>query len=1479
VTPLSSPFFRSERFCRLILKAGSDLRCAKDCKVDVCNGNNWQAILDAQSLVFNSNELMHFHCLPEPDSYFKFDRSVVPSKHGEDRPMPDFFVSCVKSLQPVLAFSQLPASADKIEVALGTNLYDTLSNLAALSSMVLYPLIQNVAKESQVPVIVKTVNFGMNATVNSTGLMVGRHHERLKLCAFIRPVFEISSGAGQDSNHCPIVLLRGIPGTGKSSLAARELEKLQKEFDRNTDVPVYRHVIHGRGAQAVRDGLLKMGLALAHDLNIDSDAPVQEVLGSLKVFLMRQRFVIFADDIDKDGTLELLKHIHKSSNPCALILTSQFENVFNFLLGSALDGIDSFRFSENSNIQLNSFQPAESLQLVERVCLGQASNANIEKCDYIAIFKIALLKNPQATNWLCEILDKDFGHLPIAVHVFSNWFHHQVKLAIEQISSIRFRCKRPVRKSSKVGFDFDGWVDDVKRKWSDALVQEQNPVMEDSAARGFRGLSATVRLWLHGIQKFVEDDRNDAICFLKIMCFSDPNDINIWSIFEPELPFLFVPSTLASTLPQLHLKKNFSVIKKRINESLQRGPQTRIPLLESLIKMGWFGIFLDQLIEVAPVLQVRSSHTRPQMSLPSSPGASSQDTLSARVHHGTPDVITMHQLIQQAILSQLGSTQPELDLILLELLESRIYTEKSIHPVLNTYYFDIAHTAKTILHNFEDHLLKIESYNSSNAAAVESHQCSLYTSIKNHIQKRRIRLRIGQHSQHSSQLAGLFKKLDLEDESFELVSEILNPKSFPEISLETFNLVADRQRTFCSSIEECEYQWLYPLRKMKVGSVHLFSTEKEENILIKTSTLCTFVPPKEERLLYLLDEISKILDDIQRRTEDDLDGSKKRKSSIWLEKQLILNNFVKLVLKESGIYGDRLIHSRAQDLSQRIYRDLNTPSHLQSRRSRNSWEDLDEGTKSLLKVKKLISKQLYDADKRRPFDFRPLRHSMDVYDFSRNYICRDLAESCLQLALLLSLPDRHEILENAIFWAHESERCSNATKADGNVNVAYRKQLLARCYGACGKFEKSLFYHSLALIGLREYHDRHLSRTSRDWLDDIQCCISATLRQMQSVCQFSPGDSAVLQYLRWLECGFGNCEHECSEKQRSQLRCLHPFDVKYYLDRSDFQCCHKNFEGLIGPRQPLEEDFRKKLILHHEIHIMLLLRRLQGGFFVRHQDLDERKFAEFEIEQRRKIFEFFMVSKQLDSDPSIFASVPEVYPLFWQMMLSDFSAPADCMVSIGDGRNTFKVVPEWQDLEPTQDNFDHVALNFENFLSDEHRRRTFFRCTFANIQQSYALRMLKYPTFDQRVEIIQRMETEHPDIKANQQMLRILFQTRDIKHRSIQALDFIYRTRRDVWDFDVLGNLLRICADCNDDRRLMIFWNMGKKVKNRCWPSPDVTEQLDACFHSLKCPNRSWKQLHNLMKPSPAPAAAPESGRGWGSRLKSGTQTPPPSSS
>jgi hypothetical protein len=97
-------------------------------------------------------------------------------------------------------------------------------------------------------------------------------------------------------------------------------------------------------------------------------------------------------------------------------------------------------------------------------------------------------------------------------------------------------------------------------------------------------------------------------------------------------------------------------------------------------------------------------------------------------------------------------------------------------------------------------------------------------------------------------------------------------------------------------------------------------------------------------------------------------------------------------------------------------------------------------------------------------------------------------------------------------------------------------------------------------------------------------------------------------------------------------------------------------------------------------------------------------------------------------------------------------------------------------------------------------------------------------------------------------MLKCLFQTTDIKSRQVQqkALDFVFGRR--VASYDVLAPLMLICAECNNRRLLLEYWNNGLTKHKKEWPGADLRKQLDVCFHAVKSPNLAWIQLFVLIK-------------------------------
>jgi hypothetical protein len=1493
-----------DQIFRYIEEAGSILRRIMP-RDEECS--NWEIIMETLPLVFNSRELTHFQTLSDPAEHFLFDSSVAPSRFCKPKSAAGFFKSCVKFMQPLLSRFGKPESAEETKEALGSEFFDALSHLAALSSIKLQPMIDIINRELRIPVSISKLNLGMNAT-NTTGgwEMIGRIRESKQFDLCIRPVFAKDSpppmSQGSD-DHCPIVLVHGMPGVGKSFFAGRELEKLQNEFDRSSQFTVYRQVIHGRGVRAVRDGLRSMGLALG----IDSEPSEESLLSSLKRYLGCQRYVIMVDDIDPDGMRELFNRVPKSLQNCALILTTQwkYENVpdneVNRILMDA-QKTHSFSFGAmgaafHSNIELGVFSEQESLSLVTSVCIGH------EK-----------LKNCLEAR-LVECLQNDLGHLPIAVHIFSNWLRQQFERAAaesEMVSVADDAAAASIMKSQ---------ADKIMQDWSQEAAKGES--LLESTSLGFRGLRATVRLFLHPILSLSEDEnfRGDAICFLKIMSLTDPNDVNIWSLFEPQMPFLYVDSKWASLV---HFRKNFAA--------------TQDPLLKQLVdpKFSFFK-FLDRIMEIAPLLTRRNPH-------------------------GRPCIISMHQLIQHAISAELYSEIPKSDFILLKLLGSRITVGNSIYAGFNEYYVGMAHTAKLILHNLEEKYSgkkKMKSY----------HNC-----FAKNIDKERIQLRMG--------LATLFHRLGLDRESFALVSQILEHDNFPVVTLDTFIEVVDAQYNYSESIVECKHRWFFLLRKLQIECAYLLL--QKSNVRIQTRYLLKDAPFSHDLgMEYFFNECSKVFSQVSDRfskeltqspelvmmarvnvpefvtasarrglqwhaegksgdgvndqtlreasdivkgsaTEDkvrrmvtwfrkkrtDMDAPENKPSNAdfpgagavawaiwggptsgdtmqtavwarcmvenmdvqkWISQKFVSGKILRYLLKQSKYHENEEMKTRAREFSRRIYDFSCVHKCFQDKRAFERNLDDSQNGKKLRQLKHLIQRQFFDLDKQAKVDFSPLNHSTDFLDYRRNYLLKSLAEMYLQHAYLLPLEERFCLLSSAIQAAYESERCSNATKSAGNINVAYRKQLLARCYGAYAskcddaysQFKKSLLYFSLALIGQRKFNDLHQSRESFKWLQDCQCQLSATLWQMQVVFK----KPAVPEYLNWLKNGFHGLNSDCTQEEIEQLQALVPFDENHKQELQDGICqvCKRNFEYKMGPRK-YQDDLKRKLIEHYEILTMLLQRKLQGGYFVRRQDLrDDTHFANAEIQKRRQIFDFVFTRDQMDSDPSIFVCAPSFKIFLWQMIMEDFIAPSKFWLKHS------KQVEQLHDSElsklkaqPSFSNFESLALFFEATLASDSDgiRKKFLNRVFVNKIQESELRMLQCATFDQRSKVIQEME-QNPKFQASDQMLKILFSATDVMDHQDRALRFVEKRR--IQNLQVLAPLIRLSAERNRRDSLMKYWNTA--IENQeAWREngAELTNQLYARFHTLSNPNLAWHQLMRLIDP--------DAEQQWGSNPKADSQ-------
>jgi hypothetical protein len=402
-----------------------------------------------------------------------------------------------------------PQGVADIELALGSSLFDAMAHLVALSSLSLHDVIENHVRPSAVQHRVESVESGMNASVSSEGLFVGRVEEIGKINRCMGPVFQ-----GGDE-HCVLALVHGIPGTGKSRLAKRQLELLQRQ---TSPFIVHCHVVQGRGRGAARDGLHQMGLALASQLNVGTAASVEDVLPRLSMFLQNQRFVILADDADADALDELLLHVPPSIKPCALVLTSQFgPAIITDLLKRLRSRALPFKFSisGDTNIKLAQFEPETAIELVARACLPQSyeifQQLNRE-CD---LFTPAPPFPPSHTtghrefcfvwnirHWLRDVLQQKLDYLPLAVYAFAMWLRQEVA-----------RCERSG--ASTIA------------RWDLAL--EEGFVGEVSS--GHRAISATVRLALHNIGSQFSELDEACRQLLGLLALCPPVQVP-WSLFD-----------------------------------------------------------------------------------------------------------------------------------------------------------------------------------------------------------------------------------------------------------------------------------------------------------------------------------------------------------------------------------------------------------------------------------------------------------------------------------------------------------------------------------------------------------------------------------------------------------------------------------------------------------------------------------------------------------------------------------------------------------------------------------------------------------------------------------------------------------------------------------------------------------------------------------------------------------------------------------
>jgi hypothetical protein len=278
---------------------------------------------------------------------------------------------------------------------------------------------------------------------------------------------------------------------------------------------VYRHIVQGRGRGAVRDGLHQMGLALAAQLNVGIAASVDDVLPRLTEYLRSRRFVILADDADSEALDELLKHVPKSSRPCALVLTSQFgSQITRDVLQRLRKNQLPFKFSlaSDSDIRLDKFDYETAVELVGRMCIADKYDEFREldqDCDAYTPAPPHLAQADRKfcffwgiRGWLRGVLQSDMDYLPLAVQAFSVWLRQEVE--------------RP-----------DANAASVMRRWSIELDDEF--VGEVSA--GHRAINATVRLALHNIGSQFSELDEACRQLLGLLALCPPANVP-WSLFD-----------------------------------------------------------------------------------------------------------------------------------------------------------------------------------------------------------------------------------------------------------------------------------------------------------------------------------------------------------------------------------------------------------------------------------------------------------------------------------------------------------------------------------------------------------------------------------------------------------------------------------------------------------------------------------------------------------------------------------------------------------------------------------------------------------------------------------------------------------------------------------------------------------------------------------------------------------------------------------
>lgn len=1258
----------------------------------VASNDTWLHLQSATAHVFNESRHFCFECVPKPGSFVLFSGSVA-QKSGH-AVWGKLFRHCVDVLKPMLDLHKF--DCNEIERVLESHLFDAISCLSALASVHLHPQLELITR----PFLVTEFEneSGMRAAISASDVFITRT-DSIKFKDCIRAVFTDSDCA--DQHHR--VLVWGQPGNGKSQFVTQHFAEIQQEFDRNLQrLPVYRHVFPARGKEAVLNGLHMMGLALASHLKIESNAEREDVLGDannredkLQDFLVNHRYVIFADDVDEEGLKELLRHVPESSEPCALILTSQ-ENLEGVLRRPIRPGAALVK--DPLLIQLDVFSPEESKQLVQQVCK-----------DVAADHKALILED----GWLNNVLQNDLGQNPLGVFIFSDWL--KSVLPVESIDSLKYRWKQTL-----------------------SVVSSRGTVLN-------RGFQATVRLSLQRIRDKHPHAIESARCFFQIMALTDPNDRNLWSLFDPEIPYLFIPESENTKLPQLNLRNYFASIKQRTKERCGRQKDSEpIPLLEEL-NSERFRSFVENISKESPLITI------------------------TRDSKGQPVAISMHQLIQDAINIVLEDTRNEFLIILLELLKSRVYLHDKAAGIgcVKSYYSTTARSVCDILGKLAT-LVRID-------AGPLPFEDSLTDAI------------VGSCEEPKEQgISWLLYRLDRPRESFESTLNLL--RMVKKIRLSQLESLLEVQRKCCieGPLFRFELSWQYDLCYLYCACRSLSDTIHVKDIPIYIDDKHWYqFPGTESNEEPNFNTIFHIV-----RTSFELfqNGKFKTKKLSRLFKE----------------FSQRL-HERLQDFSSQ---EKNTVLLL----SKNiySLSEIDpSGRDEFHHLRTEIKKKL--KFNRSPFDEVEQRSL-----YPRAYGCYAIANVLFTISTLQRGQSRKITLSNAIEWSYDAFLCAYVTKADGHTNIVWRKELLARCLGASGDhYQESLYLFSSCLSRL--YHDSqsNASEELKKWLCTCRFWMISTLKEMET-----RDAGALNRYNDWLNDwingnfdGFKNRACIPIEKlqDKDDLRLFQ--ELRKYLDGKKVVLALEtpgidpeyNFEC-----QKHDATTTLELIEHNEVLALLNMREFQAGFFVRPQQpgflnivgVPQKCFVREDELRRMKVFEFLQKNHQH------YGEIP-----WWKMLQKDVNLPKETDItarSLRRWRIGFRNVAKEDNAQSVTRSLGQEKIDLAKHIShldSISAKSAFFAVVFPQSSLS-CIMMLQYSTFDHRAS----------QLRSNQKlvdgaMIAILLQSSDLKIKDHPrlALEIVKSAlkrneRLYIGAEEVLGPLLCICANLDDEHELDEFW-------------------------------------------------------------------------